>query len=100
MSFLRFDECAVINVDGLTRAGMAGWISHSDEAASAFAEALQQADVPFAMHWGKDIPSDAAKIAADFGPAADRWKAARAALVPAALCDRLASPMLKHWGLA
>lgn len=99
MSFLRFEHTAIINIDGLTRAGIAGWISHSDEFSRAFTDALEARGVAFSMHWGKDIPSDAAKIAADFGPAAQRFKAARQTLVPEALRARLCPPMLKHWGL-
>jgi len=100
LSFLRFERNAIINIDGLTRAGIAGWISHSDEASRAFTDALEDAGIPFSMHWGKDIPSDAAKIAADFGPAVSRYKAVRVALVPEALRAKLCSPMLEHWGLA
>ncbi|MGB3472367.1 MAG: hypothetical protein WBA51_16255 [Erythrobacter sp.] len=99
MSFLRFETCAIINIDGLTRAGIAGWISHSDEASRAFTDALEDAGVDFSMHWGKDIPSNRAKIAADFQSAAERWKTARETLVPDSLRERLNSPMLRHWGL-
>lgn len=100
LSFLRFDETAIINIDGLTRAGIAGWISHSDEFSRAFTDALEEANIPFSMHWGKDIPSAADKIAADFGDAARRYKAARATLVPDALHDKLCPPQLVEWGLA
>jgi len=100
MSILRFEDSAIINIDGLTRAGIAGWISHSDEFSRAFTDALEEAGVPFSMHWGKDIPSNASKIATDFGPAAKRYQAARAALVPENLRDKLRPPMLEHWGLA
>ena len=100
MSFLRFEDTAIINIDGLTRAGIAGWISHSDEFSRAFTDALEQEGVPFSMHWGKDIPSSAAKIAADFGDAAQRYRAARVALVPEALRDKLCPPQLRDWGLA
>ena len=100
LSFLRFENTAIINIDGLTRAGIAGWISHSDEFSREFTNQLEAAGVPFSMHWGKDIPSDAAKIANDFGDAAQRYIAARAALVPAALRDKLCPPQLKAWGLA
>ncbi|MEM7702828.1 MAG: hypothetical protein AAF251_12885 [Pseudomonadota bacterium] len=99
MSFLRFDETAIVNIDGLTRAGIAGWISHSDEFSRDFTDALEDAGVPFSMHWGKDVPSSADKIATDFGPAAMRYKAARAALVPAKLRDKLCPPQLRAWGL-
>ena len=74
-------------------------ISHSDEFSREFTDALEDAGVPFSMHWGKDIPSDASKISSDFGFAATRYKAARAALVPAALRGKLCPPQLKDWGL-
>ncbi|MEO0589364.1 MAG: hypothetical protein AAFZ11_02260 [Pseudomonadota bacterium] len=100
MSFLRFEgPNAIINIDGLTRAGIAGWISHSDEFSRAFTDALEEAGIPFSMHWGKDIPSNATKIAADFGPAAERYRTARAALVPDALRAKLCPPQLARWGL-
>ncbi|MEL6707188.1 MAG: hypothetical protein AAFP79_02815 [Pseudomonadota bacterium] len=100
LSFLRFDHTAIINIDGLTRAGIAGWISHSDEFSRDFTDALEDAGVPFSMHWGKDIPSKADKIGTDFGSAMTRYKAARAALVPEALRDKLCPPQLVEWGLA
>jgi hypothetical protein len=100
MSFLRFEDTAIINIDGLTRAGLAGWISHSDEFSRAFTDALEAAGLPFSMHWGKDLPSDAAKIGADFGDAAQRYRAARAALVPEGLREKLCPPQLEDWGLA
>lgn len=99
LSFLRFEDTAIINIDGLTRAGIASWISHSDEFSRDFTDALEDAGVPFSMHWGKDIPSEADKVAADFSDAATRYKAARAALVPAAIRDKLCPPQLKEWGL-
>jgi len=99
LSFLRFDDTAIINIDGLTRAGMAGWISHSDEFSRDFTNELEEAGVPFSMHWGKDIPSHGDKIAVDYGFAVTRFKAARAALVPEELRDKLCPPQLKEWGL-
>ncbi|MDY7099120.1 MAG: hypothetical protein SXU28_13375 [Pseudomonadota bacterium] len=100
LSFLRFEDCAIINIDGLTRAGIAGWISHSDEAAEAFTDALAMAGIPFSMHWGKDIPSSADKIARDFGPAVTRYQDLRAQMVPPPLRAVLTSPMLDYWGLS
>jgi len=100
LSFLRFEDAAIINIDGLTRAGIAGWISHSDEFTRDFTNRLEQAGIAFSMHWGKDIPSDATKVAADFGSAVTRYKAIRKALVPEALRAILRPPMLDHWGLA
>ncbi|MEE4288917.1 MAG: FAD-binding protein [Erythrobacter sp.] len=100
LSFLRFEDCAIVNIDGLTRAGIAGWISHSDEFSHAYTDALETAGVPFSMHWGKDIESDGGKIAADFDAAAQRYRAARAALVPAPLRAVLCPPALARWGLA
>ncbi len=99
LSFLRFEDTAIINIDGLSSAGIAGWISHSDEFSRDFTDRLEAEGVPFSMHWGKDIPSDADKIAEDFGDAATRYKAARAALVPANLREKLCPPQLAKWGL-
>lgn len=96
MGFLRFDNNAVINVDGLMKKFP---FSDSDDAARGFCEALRDRGIPYSMHWGKDIPSNAAKIATDFGSAAQRWKDARVALVPKRLRRNMESPNLVHWGL-
>jgi len=96
MGFLRFNDNAIINVDGLMKKFPS---SDSDDAARGFCEALEDHGIPYSMHWGKDIPSNAAKIERDFGPAAKRWRAAREALVPKRLRRNMASPNLVHWGL-
>ncbi|WP_252259958.1 hypothetical protein [Erythrobacter aurantius] len=96
MGFLRFDNNSVINVDGLMKKFP---FSDSDDAARGFCEALRDRGIPYSMHWGKDIPSNAAKIATDFGSAAQRWKDARVALVPKRLRRNMESPNLVHWGL-
>jgi len=98
MSFLRFDMNAIINIDGLTKEFMFG--SHSDDAARAFVLELESRNIPYSMHWGKDIPSDRNKISNDFGDAVDRWKAARADLLPADRQNLFTSPLLRQSGLA
>lgn len=96
MGFLRFENNAIINIDGLAKNFPLGSTSH--KAALELARRFETAKLPFAMHWGKDAPSDATKIARDFGTAVAAWQAARADL----LGDRaplFRSPALEHWGL-
>ncbi len=95
MGFLRFDHTAVINIDGLSK-NLFGSTSH--DAALELAERFEAAGLPFSMHWGKDAPSPASKIVRDFGPAVDRWTAARAALL-GANAPLFTSPALEQWGL-
>lgn len=107
MGFLRFDDNAVINVDGLTKNLFGGMVfgvleellSDSDNATEAFCNELEDRRIPFSMHWGKDIPSSATKIASDFGDNVGRWRGSREALVPKNLRQCLTSPMLRQWGL-
>jgi hypothetical protein len=48
---------------------------------------LEEADIPYSMHWGKLGELDAAKVETDFGPSDDpgsrlsRWRATRNALL-------------------
>lgn len=97
MGFLRFERNAVINIDGLTKRFILG--SDADDAAQELTRRFEEAGLPFSMHWGKDAPSDAAKVSRDFGSAARAYRDARAAL----LGDKarlFASPALAAWGLA
>lgn len=95
LSFLRWDRCAIINVDGIEKR----LSPHAHEVAKAFTQAIEGTGIPYSMHWGKDAPSDADKVALDFGAAIDGWKAARSAILGADTADLFTSPMLRHWGL-
>ena len=95
LSFLRWDRCAIINVDGLEKR----FSRQADRAAKAFVAALEDAGIPYSMHWGKDAPSDEAKIDADFGPAVDGWQSVRDTVLDRRVKHRLRSPALKDWGL-
>jgi hypothetical protein len=95
LSFLRWERCAIINVDGLEKR----WSSHADRAAKAFTTGLTDAKIPFSMHWGKDAPSDSEKILADFPDAVAGWQVAREAMLTSKTQRRFTSPALEHWGL-
>ena len=95
MSFLRWDRCAIFNVDGLERK----YSKSPHNAAKAFVAELAAEGIPYSMHWGKDAPSDEGKITADFGSAITGWKAMRDAILSSRIQRRFKSPALKDWGL-
>jgi len=45
-------------------------------------DALRAADIPFTCHWGQEYGMTADSVRAYFGSRVDRWKAARAKLLP------------------
>lgn len=97
LSILRAADNAIINVDGMTKKFVLG--SDSDRGARAFTAELRQRGIGYAMHWGKDALSDAAKLMADNPAAVTGWKKARAALLPPDIAPVFTSPALEHWGL-
>lgn len=97
LSILRAAENAVINIDGLGKKFLLG--SDADNAAPAFAAELARRGIRYAMHWGKDAPSPASKIAADYPAALAGWKGARAALLSPDIAPTFTSPALRAWGL-
>lgn len=96
MGFLRFGHNAVINIDGLAKGFL--WSTAHDRAVE-LARRFEAAGLPFSMHWGKDAPSDAAKIARDFPEGGPAYRAARAVLL-GERARLFVPPMLEQWGLA
>ncbi|WP_156257215.1 FAD-binding protein, partial [Sandarakinorhabdus oryzae] len=95
LAFTRFGTNVVINLDGLgTSLSPVGPM-----AAAAVRAALDGAGIPYSLHWGKLGGLDAAKVAADFGPARDQWRAARRRLLGPAMRQIITNPALVAWGL-
>ncbi|MEQ1725325.1 MAG: FAD-binding protein [Sphingopyxis sp.] len=106
MAFTRFDETAVIEIDGLSRLGyqyiFSGTVANIDtypvvteQAIAEVRRAFDDNQVEYSMHWGKlGWWGDAAKAHADYGPPSDpssplsRWRATRSQLIDPA-CDGL-----------
>jgi hypothetical protein len=62
--------------------------------------ALRAAHIPFTCHWGQEYGMDAASVRSYFGGRVDRWKAARAKLLPSAAARAVfTNPLLAKLGL-
>ena len=97
MGFLRFDDNAIINIDGLPRNFILGTDAHL--AAERLQYLLKKAGIPFGMHWGKDAQLDAPAIRSQYGGNVDAYRAARKALLGKD-AEVFISPALERWGLA
>jgi FAD/FMN-containing dehydrogenase len=107
LAFTRFEETAVIEIDGASPWFMALMAKLEPDFADTAAQlamvvrdgalivrdALQAAGIDYSMHWAKLGELDAAKVEADFGPsdssvsALSRWRSTRAKLLsPLAQC--------------
>jgi hypothetical protein len=62
-------------------------------------QALDLAQIPFACHWGQQGGHTRERVRRYFGARANRWRAARRAMLTAAARDVFASPMLVVAGL-
>ena len=97
MGFLRFDDNAIINIDGLPKNFILGTDAHL--AAERLQHLLDKAGIPFAMHWGKDAQMGANAIRRQYGDAAaDAYRATRKALL-GEKAEVFVSPALEQWGL-
>jgi FAD/FMN-containing dehydrogenase len=66
----------------------------------AFWDALEREGVPFTCHWGQRLGLSPARLQAYFGSRGQRWKAARADLLPSAEARRVfGNPLLREVGL-
>lgn len=97
MGFLRFEDNAIINIDGLPKNFPLGTDAHV--AAQRLQYLLGKAGIPFSMHWGKDAQMDASAIAAQYGPGVAAYRAARTELLGTD-AEVFISPALEKWGLA
>ncbi len=63
-------------------------------------KALRTAKIPFTCHWGQEYGMDTASVRAYFGDRIDRWKAARAKLLPTAQARAVfTNPLVAGLGL-
>jgi hypothetical protein len=97
LAFTRFDDSAVINLDGLRT-------PQSRDAVAATLANLDTAGIPFSQHWGKMGVITCDRIAHEFGPDVPgtplrQWRDARAALLPRAAQAVFKSKALEDWGL-
>jgi hypothetical protein len=109
LAFTRFTDCAVIEIDGLSplicrlaaagldpghpgfedlRAGLAILEGTLPKGAAAVRRALDEAGIPYSLHWAKLGDLDRAKVYADYGHPAEpesslvrRWRETRSALL-------------------
>lgn len=96
LGFLRFENNAIINIDGLPKNFILG--TDAPLAAERLQHLLKKAGIPFTMHWGKDAQLGAKAIGDQYGLSVSRYRATREAL----LGDHAAlftSPALEQWGL-
>jgi FAD/FMN-containing dehydrogenase len=94
MGWTRWEQTCIIEADGpLSKRNAGLYLS--------FWDALQQAGMPHAFHWGKIFPPDANRIAGCYGAAVADWIAARETLLPDPAVRRLFSnALLERIGLA
>ena len=97
MGFLRFEDNAIINIDGLPKNFPLGTDAHV--AARRLQYLLGKAGIPFGMHWGKDAQLGRAEIAEQYGASVAAYRAARQALLGKD-AEVFISPALEKWGLA
>ena len=97
MGFLKFDDNAIINIDGLPKNFLLGTDAHV--AARRLQYLFKKSGIPFTMHWGKNAQMDAADIRDQYGTAVDAYRAARKALL-GERDEVFISPALERWGLA
>ncbi|UOR15982.1 hypothetical protein [Qipengyuania aquimaris] len=96
MGFLKFEDNAIINIDGLPKNFILG--TDAPMAAEHLQHLLKKADIPFTMHWGKDAQLGAKAIREQYGLAVDRYRATREALLEEN-AEVFVSPALEQWGL-
>jgi FAD binding domain len=107
LRFTRFNECAVIEIDGISRKSpiLAEAGAVIEAAASLVRQALDAKGIDYSMHWGKLGGLDKAKVQADFGPAANaaspigRWRATRKALLDDEVLGLFWNDALYDYGL-
>jgi FAD/FMN-containing dehydrogenase len=119
LAFTRFDETAVIEIDGASPWFMALMAElHADFAATAnqlamvvrdgariVRGALENVGIDYSMHWAKLGELDAAKIERDFGPSdkpnslLSRWRATREALLSDTASQLFRNKAIMDYGL-
>lgn len=97
MGFLRFENNAIINIDGLPKNFILG--TDAPAAAVRLQQLFERAGIPFSMHWGKDAQMGAKAIRGQYGEAAvESYRQTRKALL-GEHTKTFISPALEQWGL-
>ena len=94
LGWTRFPLTCILEADGpLSKRNLAFY--------ALFWQALLDADIPHAFHWGKLFPEDASHIERCYGSARDTWRAARQQLLPdPAIRQLFSSDLLDRLGLS
>ena len=94
LGFTKFKPTCVIEVDGINSPNM-------QEYANLVWELVEQAGIPFAMHWGKfNGHLNAQRIRAMYGTKRDQWIASRETLLSPKVRQVFTNDFLKRVGLA
>lgn len=93
LSVARFDPTCILDVDGVDTSATQALIRLT-------ARRFEEAGLPFTMHWGKENALDATSVRRAYGGDIDRWRAARALILPDSAQQRVfSSPMTDRCGL-
>lgn len=82
LAFTRFDPTATIELPAL------GNVPGTDQFYRRIWDRLDAAGIPFTLHWGQLNAADPARVRRMYGPAVDRWIAARRRFLPDAATRR------------
>jgi hypothetical protein len=94
LGFTKFTPTCVIERDGLNTPDMQEYVN-------LVWELVEQAGIPFTMHWGKfNEHLNAKRIKAMYGPKRDQWIQSREKLLSADVRQVFTNDFLKRVGLA
>jgi FAD/FMN-containing dehydrogenase len=93
LGFTKFDKTCVVEMDG-------AYSDRSIEYCKKVWDRLQEKNIPFACHWGKQTDLSPSRIEYMYGKAAvDSWKAARNSLLDNDAKKVFTNPIMEKWGL-
>ncbi|MES2797196.1 MAG: FAD-binding protein [Bacteroidota bacterium] len=93
LGFTKFNQTCVVEMDG-------AYSDRSIEYCKKVWDKLEEKNIPFACHWGKQTDLSPSRIQYMYGQAAvDSWKAARNSLLDADSKKVFTNPIMEKWGL-
>ena len=93
LGFTKFDKTCVVEMDG-------AYSDRSIEYCKKVWDKLEEKNIPFACHWGKQTDLSPSRIKYMYGQeAVDSWKAARNSLLDADSKKVFTNPIMVKWGL-